>query len=259
MIRIITPGKTDFRMTCDKCGCVFEYNVVDIDDGYIKCPTCGKKHYGFGSDYELEKDLAECDPTKLADPKHFLKDYTTPLQTTPDMPTYDLRMSSKNDCEGCPTYKQICSPTGYVGDLPCQWCSKNPWKVTCDTATYTTSAGNETRGARSWSSASATAFSEPEDMKITCKAEGVEYTTTLEGCSNTFATEGVQYTFSDYIPDSYTSCSEGMKEYYNICENANGGTAECGPCETCSCGPDCDKANDPNKNAKAESWPDYRP
>ena len=35
MIKIIKPGKTDFRMTCDKCGCVFEYNVVDIDDGYI--------------------------------------------------------------------------------------------------------------------------------------------------------------------------------------------------------------------------------
>jgi hypothetical protein len=26
-----------------------------------------------------------------------------------------------------------------------------------------------------------------------------------------------------------------MKEYYNICENANGGTAECVPCENCNC------------------------
>ena len=44
MIRIITPGKKDFRMTFDKCGCIFEYNVADIDDCYIKCPTCGKTH-----------------------------------------------------------------------------------------------------------------------------------------------------------------------------------------------------------------------
>ena len=235
MIRIITPGKTDFRMTCDKCGCVFEYNVVDIDDGYIKCPTCGKKHYGFGSDYELEKDTAEYSPTELTKPDQPSDYYTVPLRTTPNMPV-DPLISQLMDCKDCPTYKQICSPTGYVGDIPCQWCSKNPWKVTCDTATYTTSAGNETRGARSWTTASTTAFSEPEDMKITCKAEGVEYTTTLEDCSNTFATEGVQYTFSDYIPDSYTSCSEGMKEYYNICENANGGTCSCeSKCEKCSC------------------------
>ena len=124
MIKIIKEGKTDFRMTCDKCGCVFEYNVEDIDDCHIKCPTCHKKHYGFEPDYALEKDLAECEPVG-----HLWK--SGKLQTLPNEPTYQ----SLNECEGCPTYKQICSPTGYVGDLPCQWCSKNPWKVTCDTAT----------------------------------------------------------------------------------------------------------------------------
>ena len=127
MIKIIKEGKTDFRLTCDKCGCVFEYNVEDIDDCYIKCPTCHKKHYAFEPDYELEKNTCEHSLSELAKPKQKSDYYTTPIQTTPDMPTYHL-----NECEGCPTYKQLCSPNGYVGDLPCQWCNKNPWKVTCE-------------------------------------------------------------------------------------------------------------------------------
>lgn len=252
MIKIITPGKTDFRMTCDKCGCVFEYNVVDIDDGYIKCPTCGKKHYGFGSDYELEKGAAGYSPTELTKPDQPSDYYTVPLRTTPVMPV-DPLISQPIDCKGCTTYKQICSPTGYVGDLPCQWCYKNPWKLTCDTATYTTSAGNETRGARSWTTASTTAFSETEDMKITCKAEGVEYTTTLESYPNTFAAEDIQYTFSDYIPDSYTSCSDNLKEYYSTCENANSSATECDPCKTCSCSHNNDKNGSSDKNIRTES------
>ena len=234
MIKIIKPGKTDFRMTCNKCGCIFEYNVEDINDSYIKCPTCHKEYYGFEPEY-LEKtlfdtDLAECEPA----------DYLGELgklQTIPNEPTYQIL----NECEGCPTYKQICSPIGYVGDLPCQWCNKNPWKVTCDTATYTTSIGNETRGARSWTTCSSTAFTE-EDRKITCKAEGVEYTTTLEDYPempynielpaepnyytiNSAATDGT-YSYSEieiYNPDTYgaccsCSCEKASRESERSCE-----------------------------------------
>lgn len=185
MIRIITPGKTDFRITCDKCGCIFEYNEADIDDCYIKCPTCGKKHYGFGSDYELEKSTAEYSPTELAKPNQPSDYYTVPLRTTPDMPV-DPLISQPMDCKECPTYKQICSPTGYVGDLPCQWCGKNPWKLTCDTATYTTSTlesdyalGDSSCGCDS--TYGYTQYTEPcsccsEDKEFyNCTAEGVNY------------------------------------------------------------------------------------
>lgn len=128
MIKIIKEGKTDFRLTCDKCGCIFEYNVEDIDDCYIKCPTCHKQHYAFEPDYELEKNTSEHSPTELVKPKRQSDYYTTPIQTTPEMPNYQ----SLNECEGCPTYKKLCSPNGYVGDLPCQWCSRSPWRVTCE-------------------------------------------------------------------------------------------------------------------------------
>lgn len=219
MIKIIKPGKTDFRMTCDKCGCVFEYNVVDIDDGYIKCPTCGKKHYGFGSDYELEKNTAEYSPTELTKPNQPSDYYTVPLRTTPGMPV-DPLISQPMDCKDCPTYKQICSPTGYVGDLPCQWCSKNPWKITCDTTTYVTSVSNETMGARSWTTASATAFSEPEDMKITCKTDRVEYETSdardYSCCGSNY--ESASYESSSYANSGTLDCCEQTYTYSQYAE-----------------------------------------
>lgn len=239
MIKIIKPGKTDFRMTCNKCGCIFEYNVEDINDSYIKCPTCHKEYYGFEPEC-LEKTLfdtglAECEPAGYLGK-------AGRLQTLPDEPTYQ----SLNECEGCPTYKQICSPTGYVGDLPCQWCNKNPWKVTCDTATYTTSTSNETRGARSWTTCSSTAFTE-EDRKITCKAEGIEYTTTLE----------------DYPEMSYDINLDAEQNYYTINTAATGGTYNYSEIETyvpdiystcCSCS--CEKASrESERSCEAEAEP----
>lgn len=218
MIKIIKAGKTDFRMTCNKCGCVFEYNVEDINDGYIKCPTCHKDYYGFEPE-NLEKTLfdtglAECEPAGYLGK-------AGRLQTLPDEPTYQ----SLNECEGCPTYKQICSPTGYVGDVPCQWCSKNPWKVTCGTPTYTTSTSNKTREARSWTTCSSTAFTE-EDRKITCKAEGVEYTTTLEDypeMSYNINLDPADYTYTNVEPST---------NYYTVELNANGGNScSCTPCK----------------------------
>ena len=229
MIKIIKPGKTDFRMTCNKCGCIFEYNVEDINDSYIKCPTCHKEYYGFEPEC-LEKTLfdtglAECEPAG-----HLGK--AGRLQTLPTEPTYQ----GLNECEGCPTYKQLCSPNGYIGDLPCQWCNKNPWKVTCDTATYVTSVSNETRGARSWTTASATTFSEPEDIKITCKAEGVEYTTTLE----------------DYPEMPYTAELPAEPNYYTVNSATVDGTYSYSEIETytpdsygaCCCSCSCEKNQD---------------
>lgn len=168
MIKIIKPGKTDFRLTCDKCGCIFEYNVEDIDDSYIKCPTCGKMHYGFQDD-QLTYTISGTKPTG-----------TFRLSTDP--------------CEDCDFTKTLRTTGYYIGDTPCQWCNKNPYRLTCATATYTTSADNETGGVRSWTTTSDTTFSETaEDAKITskesletiqetytCTAEGVSYNTTID-------------------------------------------------------------------------------
>lgn len=42
MIKIIKPGKKEFTVTCDKCGCVFSYELSDIYISGVTCPECGK-------------------------------------------------------------------------------------------------------------------------------------------------------------------------------------------------------------------------
>lgn len=166
MIKIIKPGKTDFRLTCDKCGCVFEYNVEDIDDSYVKCPTCGKMHYGFQGD-QLTYTIGG----------------TKPIGT--------FRLYS-DGCENCPTYQMLQNGKTYVGDIPCQWCSKNPYQVTCsDTSTATYRNKNKSAGVTyttgattggTYSDETHYSTQDPEDcldnneeVFYTCTAEGVTY------------------------------------------------------------------------------------
>ena len=63
------------------------------------------------------------------------------METTPLVGTLD---SSK--CTGCLIYKQITSPSGYVGDTPCLWCPNNPYKLSSyHSGTYTTSGSYTTQ------------------------------------------------------------------------------------------------------------------
>lgn len=57
-------------------------------------------------------------------------DYPDPIITpSPFLKKHD-------PCEGCPTYEMLKnSITPYVGDLPCQWCTKNSYKFTWGLAT----------------------------------------------------------------------------------------------------------------------------
>lgn len=46
-------------------------------------------------------------------------------------------------CEGCETKKMLSQGINYIGDLPCQWCSKNPLRFQCiDGATTTVTTNN---------------------------------------------------------------------------------------------------------------------
>lgn len=188
MIRIITPGKTDFRMTCDKCGCVFEYNVEDIDDSYIKCPTCGKMHYGFQD-------------TQLSDVK----------------PTGTFRISTDDyDCSNCDFTKTLKTTGYYVGDTPCQWCSKSPYRSTCTITNlgsgYSSGCTCSSRDCASHSCECESASYDPscsinseesENCKPTytytqcaeqcdCRSESKEfYTCTAEGVSYEFTSDGL--------------------------------------------------------------------
>ena len=170
MIKIIKPGKTDFRLTCNKCGCVFEYNTEDIVDCYIKCPTCGKQYYGFEEEYILPN--------------------TTPTITG----TGTFRVST-DPCENCDFTKTLKTTGYYVGDTPCQWCSKSPYRATC----FTTSTSGCTCSARDCSSHD-------------CECESASYEPTSYANGGTSGTCEPTYTYSQYV-EPCSCCSEG-KEFY---------------------------------------------
>lgn len=186
MIKIIKPGKTDFRLTCDKCGCVFEYNVEDIDDGYIKCPTCGKMHYGF-----QDTQLSDIRPTGT------FRIYTDP-------------------CEDCDFTKTLKTTGYYVGDTPCQWCNKSPYRATCTTVSL-----DCTCSSRDYSEHNCEC--ESASYEPTCNANGgtsdcceptYTYSQYAEPCSctddkefYTCTAEGVNYEFSSDSLGAYESSS----------------------------------------------------
>jgi hypothetical protein len=175
MIRIITPGKTDFRMTCDKCGCVFEYNVEDIDDGYIKCPTCGKVHYGFQDD-QLAYTIGGTKPTG-----------TFRLYTDP--------------CEDCDFTKTLRTTGYYVGDTPCQWCSKSPHRATCTTVSL-----DCTCSSRDYS-------------EHNCECESASYEPTCNANGGTSDCYEPTYTYSQYAEPC--SCTDGKEFYTCTAEGVN--------------------------------------
>lgn len=44
MIKILTEGKRRFKVTCERCLCVFEYDLSDLvkylSCEYVQCPHC---------------------------------------------------------------------------------------------------------------------------------------------------------------------------------------------------------------------------
>jgi DNA-directed RNA polymerase subunit RPC12/RpoP len=53
-MKVIKPGRDDYRAVCDQCGCEFTYTLDDVQHNYIyggdavRCPHCSKqrRHYG---------------------------------------------------------------------------------------------------------------------------------------------------------------------------------------------------------------------
>ena len=70
----------------------------------MTCPNCGCE---FTYEYEdVEVGVVICPSIKLPD------------------------WSVVSDCEGCPNNPKYLK-TPYIGDSPCQFCAKNPNKITC--------------------------------------------------------------------------------------------------------------------------------
>lgn len=135
MIKVIKHGQTEFNATCGRCGCEFTYEYEDIQSEatrsltnysnirYVKCPDCGNLIY--------------------LPPHSNLPTIGEPIPTIP----FNTPSGTK-DCQDCDWWKKITQPGGftYVGDTPCTWCHKSPYKFTCDSISTSSTSSATLKG-----------------------------------------------------------------------------------------------------------------
>lgn len=117
-IKIIKDGIKEFHITCPVCGCEFTYENEDISNSEVICPCCSTKlpHKGMIGTVNINPSAVPIWYNQQVAPNGYkIRDGLNQLD---------------NSCDNCPNNpKYLKAP--YVGDSPCQWCQKNPWKVTC--------------------------------------------------------------------------------------------------------------------------------
>ena len=117
-IKIIKQGIKELRAICMHCYCEFSYEEEDIHNGTLVCPCCSA--------------MMDAKTHTITNPNgtynsHQVNDLVYRPYTLPDWAT---KSDNWSGCEGCPNNPKYLK-TPYVGDSPCQWCQKSPWKVTC--------------------------------------------------------------------------------------------------------------------------------
>lgn len=150
-IKIIKQGVKEFHITCPYCGCEFTYENEDVCNSEVICPCCSTNlpHKG------VVGKVDDCPlPTNGGYGTTINPNGTSPMpiwynqQVAPDgykirdglnkpLPSRLTTSDNWSGCEGCPNNPKYLK-TPYIGDSPCQWCQKNPWKVT-----YTSNGGQE--------------------------------------------------------------------------------------------------------------------
>ena len=104
----------------------FNKQIKDANDAgyvvkqiFIPYTSTGVQYYT-----ALLEKAVETNKTRLTE--------TYPNTTIPETP---IRLygpdAKKNPCEECDFHKKLLADgKPYIGDSPCEWCSKNPWKPT---------------------------------------------------------------------------------------------------------------------------------
>jgi hypothetical protein len=122
-IKIIKDGKKEFNRTCPYCGCEFTYEAEDILNSKVECPCCSQYlPHNITVVYTNVSTRTTPKGTTILD-----NDLVYRSLTLPDWAT---KSDNWSGCEGCPNNPKYLK-TPYIGDSPCQWCQKNPNKVTC--------------------------------------------------------------------------------------------------------------------------------
>lgn len=126
-IKIIKQGVKEFSITCPYCGCEFTYEKEDVHNSQVICPCCSTNLL-VGTVNTNPFPMPIWYNQQVAPDGYKIRDGLNkrPL-TLPDGATL---INNENGCEGCPNNPKYLK-TPYIGDSPCQWCQKNPYKVTC--------------------------------------------------------------------------------------------------------------------------------
>lgn len=127
-IKIIKDGVKVFKMTCPYCGCEFTYENEDMCDFEVICPCCSTNlpHKGVtGTANTMPYPMPIGYSQEVAPDGYKIRDgLNKPL------PDWATKSDNWSGCEGCPNNPKYLK-TSYVGDSPCQWCQKNPYRTTC--------------------------------------------------------------------------------------------------------------------------------
>lgn len=131
-IKIIKQGVKEFHITCPYCGCEFTYENEDVHEGIVSCPCCGAI---LDAKQRMSGKVDECPiPTNggygTINNPHGTYPYNDLVYRPFTLPDWATKSDNLSGCEGCPNNPKYLKTT-YIGDSPCQWCQKSPWKVTC--------------------------------------------------------------------------------------------------------------------------------
>lgn len=127
-IKIIKQGVKEFNLTCPYCGCEFTYEKEDVYNSEVICPCCSTNvpHKGvIGTVNTNPSPMPIWYNQQVAPDGYKIRD-----GLNKPFPSWLTTSDNWSGCEGCPNNPKYLK-TPYVGDSPCQWCQKSPWKVTC--------------------------------------------------------------------------------------------------------------------------------
>lgn len=128
-IKIIKEGIKEFYATCPFCDCEFSYEKEDLYNGIIICPCCGAT---LEAKANTKKMVSEPIRDNMVWETPEYKELQRAFERQAKKRSFIPCDNKINPCLSCPFYISYLSKgQPYIGDSPCQWCQKNPWKVTC--------------------------------------------------------------------------------------------------------------------------------
>ncbi len=126
-IKIIKQGVKEFNLTCPFCGCEFTYEKEDVHNSQVICPCCSTNLL-VGTVNTNPFSMPIWYNQQIEPDGYKIRDGLNKRPRT--LPNGATLINNENGCEGCPNNPKYLK-TPYIGDSLCQWCQKNPYKVTC--------------------------------------------------------------------------------------------------------------------------------